>query len=200
MKIGYSADQLRAMYAGGKGDRTARRWSRWWAAAFRVLPAPRRWVVLEVAGRRTGRVAAYPLGMADWQGEWFLVPMLGAQCNWARNLQAAGGRAVVRRRRVVAERLVEVPVAERAPILRRYLEKVPGARPHMGLDRRASLVEFARIAPDYPVWRLVPTAGGRRSAAGAHHSGQFAGSEPVAGEFCRMPPGAPTDSSSWEKL
>ena len=38
---------------------------------------PRRWVTLEVVGRRTGRVTRFPLGMADWHGDWYLVSMLG---------------------------------------------------------------------------------------------------------------------------
>ena len=42
----------------------------------------------------------------------------------------------------------------RAPILRRYLQVAPGARPHIPLDRRAPLAEFERIAALYPVFRV----------------------------------------------
>ena len=45
---------------------------------------------LEVAGRRTGRVISFPLVMADYEGERYLVPMLGEDSNWVRNLRAAG--------------------------------------------------------------------------------------------------------------
>ena len=65
----YSEDRLRAMYAGGRADATARRFARLWAAAFGLGLMPRRWVTLEVAGRRTGRITRFPLGMADWQGQ-----------------------------------------------------------------------------------------------------------------------------------
>jgi hypothetical protein len=51
-------------------------------------------------------------------------------------------------------RLVEVAPAERAPILRRYLEVAPGARAHVPVDRAAPLSDFERIAPDYPVFRI----------------------------------------------
>jgi hypothetical protein len=81
------------MYAGGRGDRTAQRFSRLWATVFGLGLAPRRWVTLEVRGRRSGQVVRFPLGMADWEGEWYLVPMLGGQCNWVLNVRAAGGRA-----------------------------------------------------------------------------------------------------------
>jgi F420H(2)-dependent quinone reductase len=152
----YSEERLRAMYAGGRGDRTARRFSRRWAAAFGLGLAPRRWVTLEVPGRRSGRTVRFPLGMADSGGQWYLVPMLGGQCNWVLNVRAADGRAVLRRRRRVSCRLAEVPVAERAVLIRRYLRQVPGARPHIPVAPHAALADFAAIAPLYPVFRVVP--------------------------------------------
>ena len=170
-------ERLRAMYAGGRADTTARRFARLWAAVFRLGLMPRRWVTLEVAGRRSGRVTRFPLGMADWHGQWYLVPMLGGQCNWVRNVRAASGRVVLRRRRAVPCRLVEAPASERAAIIRRYLEKVPGARPHIPVDRHAPLADFEAIAPRYPVFRVVPDpacpsarASKRRTRAGATRS------------------------------
>jgi len=61
----FSDDNLRAMYAGGRADATARRFSRLWAAVFGLGLLPKRWVTLEVIGRRSGRVVRFPLGMAD---------------------------------------------------------------------------------------------------------------------------------------
>ncbi|MGA2210133.1 MAG: nitroreductase/quinone reductase family protein [Acidimicrobiales bacterium] len=150
----YSDDRLRAMYAGGHGDATARRFSKVWGAVFSMGLMPERWVTLEVVGRRSGRVCRFPLGMADWQGQWYLVPMLGEGCNWVRNVRAAGGQATLRRRRGVGCRLVEVPVNERAAIIKRYVEKVPGARPHIPVDRHAPVADFEAISQDYPVFRV----------------------------------------------
>jgi YceI-like domain/F420H(2)-dependent quinone reductase len=150
----FSADRLRAMYAGGRGDATARRYSRLWAAVFALGLMPRRWVTLEVPGRRSGKLTRFPLGMADVSGQWYLVPMLGERCNWVRNVRAADGRVTLRRRRAVPCRLAEIPVAERAPVIRRYLQKVPGARPHIPVDRHAPLADFETIAPRYPVFRV----------------------------------------------
>jgi hypothetical protein len=149
-----SDDALRAMYTGGRGNATARRFAKAWAAVFAAGLSPRRWVTLEVPGRRSGRLTRYPLGMADWQGDWYLVPMLGGSCNWVRNVRAAGGRATLRHGRARRCRLVEVPVEERAPILKRYLQQVPGARPHVPVDRHAPLAEFAAIAARYPAFRV----------------------------------------------
>lgn len=149
-----SDQRLRAMYADGRGNAAARRFARFWAAALRARLVPRRWVTVEVPGRKTGRIARYPLGMADWQGAWYLVPMLGGNCGWVRNVRAAGGQATLRHGPARACRLTEIPVDQRAPILRRYLQKVPGARPHMPVDQHAPLAEFEAIAAQYPVFRV----------------------------------------------
>jgi polyisoprenoid-binding protein YceI len=156
-----SSDSLRAMYAGGRADATARRLARLWATVFALGLAPRRWVTLEVAGRRSGRVTRFPLGMASVDGQWYLVPMLGGRCNWVRNVRAAGGRATLRHRRSTECRLAEVPVSERAPIIKRYLTQVPGARPHVPVDRRAPVADFEAIAPRCPVFRVIPAAAPR---------------------------------------
>jgi hypothetical protein len=167
----YGDDRLRAMYRGGRADATARRFSRLWAAVFGLGLMPRRWVTLEVPGRRSGRVTRFPLGMADLDGQRYLVPMLGERCNWVQNVRAAGGRATLRRRRAVACRLAELPVSERAPILKRYLQQVPGARPHIPVGRHAPVADFEAIAPRYPVFRVTPLelhrgAGGTSGLAG----------------------------------
>ncbi|MFF0614089.1 nitroreductase family deazaflavin-dependent oxidoreductase [Nocardia tengchongensis] len=117
---------------------------------------PQRWISLEVVGRRSGRLRRFPVGMADWNEDWYLVSMLGENCDWVRNVRAAHGQVVLHRRRRRPARLVEVPVAERAPILRRYLATVPGARPHIPVDPRATLADFEAIAPRYPVFRVEP--------------------------------------------
>jgi polyisoprenoid-binding protein YceI len=160
----YSHDSLRAMYQGGRANATARRFSRMWATVFGLGLAPRRWVTLEVPGRRSGRVTRFPLGMADLGGQWYLVPMLGERCNWVQNVRAAGGRATLRHGRAVACRLGEVPVGERAPIIKRYLQQVPGGRPHIPVDRRAPEADFEAIAPRYPVFRVAPLDGRPRPA------------------------------------
>jgi hypothetical protein len=163
----HTDEQLRAMYAGGHGNRTARRFARFWAAVLGAGLAPRRWVTLEVPGRRTGRIIRYPLGMADWHGDWYLVSMLGDDCSWVRNVRAAGGTVTLRHGRARHRHLVEVPVEQRARILQRYLQKVPGARPHIPVDRTASLAEFETIAARYPAFRVEPAPTSTRTLEGS---------------------------------
>jgi deazaflavin-dependent oxidoreductase (nitroreductase family) len=116
---------------------------------------PSRVVALEVVGRRSGKTIVFPAVVADFQGERYLVSMLGDQTNWVRNVRAADGRAVLRQVRRHAIRLDEVAPSERAPILRRYLECAPGARSHIAVDRRAPLQQFEKIAGEYPVFRIT---------------------------------------------
>jgi len=142
------------MYRGGRPGPTARVMNRLSALQFSAgLLSPKRAMTLEVVGRRTGRIVSLPVVVADYGGERYLVSMLGDDANWVRNVRAAGGRAVLRRGRRYPVQLDEVEPGARAPILRRYLELAPGARPHIPVDRRAPLEEFERIADQFPVFR-----------------------------------------------
>lgn len=120
--------------------------------------SPARAVTLEVRGRRTGRIVSFPLVVADYQGERYLVSMLGNDANWVRNVHAAGGSAVIRRGHREHVHLLDVEPDARAPILRRYLALAPGARPHLPIDRHATLAEFERLAMQYPVFRITATS------------------------------------------
>lgn len=145
-------ERLRRMYSGGRADPTATRLARMWSTVFAWGLQPRRWVTLEVPGRTTGAPTRFPLGMADVDGQWYLVSMLGERCNWVRNVRAAGGHAVLvhgRRRPVLLE---EVEVSARPRILRRYLEVVPGGRPHIPVAPDAPAADFEAIAADYPAF------------------------------------------------
>jgi len=147
------------MYRNGRPGPLARALNRISAIQFSAgILSPARAVTLEVPGRRTGRLISLPVAVADYQGGRYLVSMLGNDANWVRNVRAADGRAVLRRRGREEVRLVEVAPADRAPILRRYLQVAPGARAHLPVDRHAPLAEFERIAGQFPVFRIVPAA------------------------------------------
>lgn len=155
---GERAEELRQMYLGNRANPTARFLAKVWAKVFAFGLQPPRWVTLEVTGRRSGKPTRFPLGMADLDGEWYLVSMLGNDCNWVRNVRAAQGHARLERRGVRNVVLVEVPVDQRAPILKRYLQQVPGGRPHIRVDPDAPLADFEAIAADYPAFRVTDAA------------------------------------------
>jgi deazaflavin-dependent oxidoreductase (nitroreductase family) len=149
----------RWLYRGKRPNRLARLIN---GASARLAAAgvgPARLVMLEVAGRRTGQKILFPVVVADYQGERYLVSMLGEETNWVRNVRAAGGRAVLRRGHREVIRLDEVDPGQRAGILRRYLECAPGARTHIPVSRGAPLEEFERIAGQYPVFHVTVLEG-----------------------------------------
>lgn len=147
----------RRIYAGGRPNASARFQNRWAVRQFGLGPLDLgRGVVLEVRGRSSGRTSQVPLVALRDGGERYLVSMLGDQANWVLNVRADEGRAVLRDgRRREEVRLVEVPIADRPALTKRYLDVAPGARPHIPVDRRARLADFAAVAADYPVFRVT---------------------------------------------
>jgi len=151
-----ASSMKRWMYRGGRPHSLARLLNRISAAQYRAgFLVPRTWVTLEVPGRRTGRTVSCPLVAVRYQGCEYLVSMLGNDANWVANVRAASGDAVLSHRRRERIQLSEVPLEERPPILRLYLAKAPGARPHIPVDRRAPIGAFAAIAADYPVFLVT---------------------------------------------
>jgi hypothetical protein len=40
-------------------------------------------------------------------------------------------------------------------MLKAYLQRAPGARAHIPIDKDAPLAAFAQVAPQFPVFRIV---------------------------------------------
>ena len=123
--------------------------------------APSDTVELEVPGRRTGKPRRVSLVWAEHQGNRYLVSLAG-ESEWVRNARAADYRAQIRHGRRQLVRLEEVPVEERAPILKAYLSKRAAskspeyeAREFFGVSADPTLDELAAIASHYPVFRIV---------------------------------------------
>ena len=81
--------------------------------------------------------------------------MLGEDAQWVKNVRAAHGIAFIRSGRRTKVLLEEVPVEQRAPILKAYLKLAPGARPHIPVDKDAPLSEFEAVAASFPAFRIV---------------------------------------------
>ena len=106
-------------------------------------------------GRRSGRAISFPLVMAVVDGERYLVSMLGGDVAWVRNLRAADGQALLRHGRTERVRLEEIPVDKRGTVPKAYLQRAPGARPHVPVDKDAPLEQFEAIAAQVPVFRVL---------------------------------------------
>jgi len=143
-------------YRGGHPNRVAMVLNRCSATLHAFGVAPNYLVTLEVRGRRSGNLIALPLVMAVVNGGRYLVSMLGADSNWVSNVRAAGGNATLHHGRREDVHLEEVPPKECAPVLRAYLQRAPGARPHFPIDKNAPLSEFELVAEQFPVFRVLP--------------------------------------------
>ena len=88
-------------------------------------------------------------------GQRYLVSMLGENVNWVKNVRAANGKAVLHSGSREEIQLEEVPVDQRAPILKAYLQRAPGARPHVPVNKDAPMADFEKVAEDFPVFRIV---------------------------------------------
>jgi len=91
--------------------------------------------------------------VATHEGQQYLVSMLG-ECAWVKNVRAQGEAHIVSGG-LRSVKLEEVAVDRRAPIVREYLRIAPGARPHIGLGKAATIADCQRVAPRHPVFRIL---------------------------------------------
>ncbi len=148
-------DFNRWLYRGQRPNWIARVLNRASAALASLGVMPNYLVTLEVTGRKSGRTVSLPLVMAIVDGQRYLVSMLGENVHWVQNVRAAGGRAVLRSGGREEVHLEEVPAEERAPILKAYLQRAPGARPHLPVSKDAPLTDFEKVAAALPVFRVT---------------------------------------------
>ena len=124
-----------------------------WLASRGLMPSDT--ITLEVKGRRSGMIRSNVVTWVEQDEGRYLVSPRG-ETEWVRNVRAAGGDAVIRRRGRQTVRLEEVPAEERAPIIKAYLAKTAKAtRQHFGVDPKAEIEEFEAIAARHPVFRIV---------------------------------------------
>lgn len=111
--------------------------------------------VLEVRGRTSGQPRRTPVNLLTFDGARYLVAPRG-NTQWARNLRVSGeGRLLVgpRSERFTA---VELADAEKAPVLRAYLErwKFEVGAFFDGVGPDSSEQEMLAAAPRHPVFRV----------------------------------------------
>ena len=144
----------RLYYRDGRATGAGIVFGRFWTFLSRFGLTPPVIVSLETIGSRSGRRRAIPMVIARYEGHDHLVAMLGERSPWVHNVRAAGGQPWLRRGHLRAVNLVEVPVADRAPIIRAYLRVAAGARPHIRVATDAPLEAFEAVAGAHPVFRI----------------------------------------------
>ena len=145
----------RLFYRDGRPNRAGRVFGDFWTLVGGLGLTPSYLVALETTGYRTGRSRSIPVVIGEFEGERYIVSMRDERSPWVRNVRAAEGRAIIRHGRRREIRLVEIPPAERAPLIKAYPRRGVGARPHIPVDHSAPVEAFEPIAADYPVFRIL---------------------------------------------
>jgi deazaflavin-dependent oxidoreductase (nitroreductase family) len=103
-----------------------------------------------VPGRRTGEPRSTPISIATVDGSRYIVAAF-ADAAWVANVRAAGVATLTRGRADEQVTLTQLPVLERGPILRAFLQQVRGGVRFFG---RQSPDDVVAGAEQYPVFRV----------------------------------------------
>ena len=149
---------LRFFYRGWRPTHLGRRWSRTIAWISGLGLTPKILLTLQVKNRNTGRLYSTVLAVVHYQGQRYLVSMLGNRSEWVLDVRAAAGEALIKRGRSRAVKLIDIPTEERAPILKAWSQVATSGRQHLPVPHDAPVSAFEVIAADYPVFRIDPAA------------------------------------------
>jgi hypothetical protein len=113
--------------------------------------------VLAVRGRTSGEWRTIVLNPMDLDGERYLVSPRG-ETQWARNLRAAGAGELRLGRQAETIAATEVADVDKGPVLRAYLDRWGWevGRFFDDVTKDSDDEALARIAPGFPVFRVVP--------------------------------------------
>jgi deazaflavin-dependent oxidoreductase (nitroreductase family) len=111
--------------------------------------------LLQVRGRKSGRVYSTPVNVLDMEGKRYLVAPRG-RTQWVRNAEAVGEITLKRGRYRQSFRLRPIPDGQKAPFLKIYLERfVTTVQRYFPVQAGAPLESFRDLAPIYPVFELL---------------------------------------------
>lgn len=116
--------------------------------------------VLELTGRRTGRLRCTPVSPMDWDGVRYLVAGYPS-AQWVHNARAAPTATLRTGRRRERIRLVELTAEQARPVLREFPVRVPSAVSVMvgaGVVPDGSPDSYETLAGRCAVFRVEPAA------------------------------------------
>jgi deazaflavin-dependent oxidoreductase (nitroreductase family) len=112
--------------------------------------------LLQVRGRKTGRVYSTPVNLLQVDSKLYLVAPRG-KTQWVRNAEAAGEVVLKRGNTLRKYRLRPIPNAEKPEILKSYLERYKSAvQRYFPVPAGSPDAAFRDIASNYPVFELLP--------------------------------------------
>ena len=139
-------------------ERRAPHWLKWINPINRFLlkrgigPPPQH--LLTTSGRKSGKARTTPVAVVAFEGERYLVAGFGGS-DWVKNARAAGHGQLQRGRTLESVALVEVPLEQRAPILRLFAHKIRGGQAFLTVSPNAPHSAFVEAAPQHPIFRLA---------------------------------------------
>jgi len=121
----------------------------------RVGVGPRYMVLLQVRGRKSGRIYSTPVNLLDLDGRRYLVAPRG-ETQWARNAAASGEVTLVRGFRKETVKLRPLADAEKPGILKAYLDRYASAvQQYFPVPAGTPTDAFRPLAPGYPVFEIA---------------------------------------------
>jgi deazaflavin-dependent oxidoreductase (nitroreductase family) len=123
-------------------------------ALLRVGLSPPHTYLLKVPGRKSRRTYSTPVTLMEENGKRWLVAPYG-EVGWVKNARAAGQVTLKRGRRSETVRILELSPDEAAPVLKKYLYRVPIVRPFFDVIPKSQIADFVAEAPRHPVFRIM---------------------------------------------
>ena len=113
--------------------------------------------VLRVRGRTSGQWRETPVNLLTYEGDRYLVAPRG-HTQWVKNLRVSGTGELRLGRRTEAFSAVELPDAEKPPLIRAYLKrwKWEVGQFFDGIDEKSPDDALLATAPGFPVFRITP--------------------------------------------
>ena len=111
--------------------------------------------LLQVRGRKSGKVYATPVDLLELDGKRYLVAPRG-RTQWVRNAEAAGEITLKRGSRRERFRLRALSDAEKLPILKAYLDSFKReVQRYFAVPAGSPPEAFAEVASNYPAFELL---------------------------------------------
>ena len=119
--------------------------------------------MLEVRGRRSGKIFSTPVDLMSVDGRSYIVSPRG-NTQWVRNARAAGEVTLRRGGRAHPCRVEELADADKAPLLKEYVTRYQAAvQRFFAVTPDSRLKEFESVASGYPVFQALDPPGGKGS-------------------------------------
>ena len=111
--------------------------------------------LLEVRGRKTGKIYSTPIDLLEMNGKKYLVAPRG-RTHWVRNAEAAGEVTLKKGSKRQKVRLRPIPDADKPLILKAYLDTFKReVQRYFPIPAGSPVEEFEPLAGSYPAFELL---------------------------------------------